>query len=225
MAYKDQYAGAWDILVQQPVKTILQHEMFVHVSVDQVLDVWDRQFLSAKLAKSPPKECEVFSANLRLTTQVTAAILHQSGSGGIYAEPRSDDGRSPNDTFQVIWLPHKSFSEATVAQQTTEGECHLVRNQNRYGLRVPSAVAEQVHKAHRPDQSFIPGTAILKFRMGPMPYGSTKQSVQNICQKLGWQCRPLAPQGQTPDRLGTYWIIQAATVRPTGSVISPMEMR
>ena len=214
MVYKDQYNGSWDTLMQQPAKTILQEECFDHVTAADVLDVWDRQFMSQKLTKCKPAECETFSANFRLASKVTQPILSQSGAKGIYIEPRSDDGRTPCTSYQVIWLPQKSFAEATVAQQTTVGECHLVRNQNRYGLRVPNATAEQVHAAHRPEQSFIPGASTLKFRMGPMPYGSTKQSVLNICQKLGWQCRPLGPQGQTPDRTGTYWIIQAAAVPP-----------
>ena len=188
MVCKDQYAGSWETMMQQPVKTILQEECFAHVTTPDVLDAWDRQWMTSKLTKCKNSECEVFSANLRLVTQVTEAILRHSGSKGIYIEPRSDDGRSPSSEFQVIWLPHKTFAEATVAQQTTVGECHLARNQNRYGLRVPNANAEQVHAAHRPEQSFIQGASAQKFRMGPMPYGSTKQSVLNIYQKLGWPC-------------------------------------
>ena len=215
MIYKDQYGDQWDAMIHQPVKTILQGEFFAHIKADDVLDVWDRQWMSAKLTKAPLATCEVFSVNLRLVTGVTKRVLEQSGTAGIYSEPRSDDGRSPHPKYQVIWLPNRSFAEATLAQKTTEGECHLVRNQNRYGLRVPSEVAEQVHARHRPEQSFLPGANTIKFRMGPMPYGSTKQSVSNICQKLGWQCRPLGPQGQTPDRSGTYWLIQAAAPPPS----------
>ena len=215
MVYKDQFPGAWDMLVNQPVKLILQDDIFSHIKTEDILDVWDRQFMSAHLSKCPAKASEIFSANLRLVSKVTAPLLQASGTRGIYCEPRSDDGRVPDERYQVIWLPQKTYSETIVSQKTTDGECHLVRNQNRYGLRVPKDNAERVHAVHRPDQSFIPGTVTQKFRMGPMPYGTTKQSVLNICQKWGWQCRPLGPQGQTPDRMGTYWMIQAAAQPPS----------
>ena len=88
--------------------------------------------------------------------------------------------------------------------------CTLVRSGDRYGLRVENQLAEKVHQIHRPDLQFLQGTDLKRYKMGPMPYGSTKQSIVNICNKCGWVARPIGPQGQTIDRSGTMWAMQAA---------------
>ena len=50
-----------------------------------------------------------------------------------------------------------------------------------------------------------------KVQGGPLPYGSTKQSIVNAFAKWGWAARPLGPQGQSSDRAGTMWLVQANT--------------
>ena len=132
------------------------------------------------------------------------------GCNGTYVEPRSPDGRHPDDSFQVVWLPRKTFGEAQVCQKTSKTPTTLVRQADRYGLRVLNDEAEALHRIHRPDLVYIQGTELTKYRVGPMPFGSTKQSLVHVFSKWGWKARPLAPQGQAKDRSGVMWVVQAA---------------
>ena len=210
LIYKDQYPSDWNELLMKPVKTLFQQSPFDSFGAQDVLDVWDRQFLSDRLMKTPAKEASIFAVNIRVDKSKEASIVATSGNEGRYVEPRSHDGRMPSQFFQVVWLHKKSFREAVLARQTTNIPTTLVRSGNRYGLRVPHNRAEEVHNMHRPDLLYLPGAELKKFRVAPLPFGSTKQSLTNLFQKVGWKVRPIGPQGQTKDRQGTTWLVHAS---------------
>ena len=63
---------------------------------------------------------------------------------------------------------------------------------------------------HRPEVLFIQGTELNKFRVGPLPYGSTRQSIANVFRKWEWEARPIGPYAQSTDRAGMIWTVQAA---------------
>ena len=54
----------------------------------------NRQFLDLKLTKAKPALSELFMVSVRIQGNSHPLVM-QSGSNGIYAEPRSYDGRSP----------------------------------------------------------------------------------------------------------------------------------
>ena len=208
--YRDQFPDDWESFVTSPVKHLLALPSIVALDNNCILDVWDRQFLNLRLSKESPKDASVFMVNLRLHKDQAKVLLAANAQGGLYAEPRTTTGRQPSDAHQVIWLPKKNFAEAQVSNQMTQVPSSLVRSGNRYGLRVLTKDAEAVHLAHRPDVTYLDGTELRKYRIGPLPYGSTKQSIVNAFKKWGWTARPLGPQGQSQDKSGTMWLVQAA---------------
>ena len=208
--FQDQFPGSWQDIVAKPVKTMLACRPFDELEKGALLDVWDRQFLSDKMQKTKPENAHCFMVNLRVTTDAAKIIHANCGSGGMYSEPRSHDGRQTNAAFQVVWLLQKSYAQATVAQQTTKVPAALVRAGARYGLRVLPTDAEQVHSQHRPDLPFLQGDNLRKFRIGPLPYGTSKASISQICKQWQWNARPISPNGQSPDKAGVLWILQAS---------------
>ena len=214
LVFRDQFSGSWSELLQSPVKKILAAAPFDEIAPADVLEVWDRQYLTLRMRKDKPEHSEIFAFNVRLTDAVCSQILKQSGSNGLFFEPRSQDGREPHHGFQVVWMPRKTFSEARVAQTATPQHTTLVRNGDRYGLRVTPTDAEAVHSLHRPELQFLEGTDLKRYKMGPMPYGTSKQSIMTLCKKWGWSARPVGPQGQTLDRSGTMWAMQASSHPP-----------
>ena len=116
--YKDQFTGDWTSFTQKPVQSLLERPPFDQCDRSDVLDVWDRQFLSSKFTRSKPDDCQVFAANMRLTKDVGTSTMNTSGSEGLYVEPRTFDGRQPDPAYQVIWMLKKSFAEASLAQKT-----------------------------------------------------------------------------------------------------------
>ena len=210
MVYKDQYGDTWDSFVEKPVKTLLAQAPFDQIDPQSILDVWDRQYLNTKLGKTAVKDASLFAVSIRVDASVAEQIVNHSGKDGKYFEPRNSNGRQPSHLYQVIWLYQKTYGEAMLARQTTETATTLVRNGDRYGLRVLNEEAEKVHKSHRPDLQFLPGAELRKYRLAPIPYGSTKQSLSAIFKKWQWPARPVGPQGQTADRSGMVWLVQAS---------------
>jgi hypothetical protein len=181
------------------------------IQQSEVLDVWDRQFLAENLKKAEQSAASIFMVNIRVTTESLADVLQQSGVGGCYVEERSVDGRQPSSDSQVVWLPKKTYAEAVICQQANKAPCQLVRSGNRYGLRVANPDAEQTHMTHRPDVVYLNGNLLLKFKVGPLPFGSSKQSIASLFKKWGWQARPISPAGVTRDKSGLQWLVQSTT--------------
>ena len=211
LVFRDQHCNEWDEFVKGPVKMLMNMVPFRDLPPQAILDVWDRQFVNLRMQKESPIDSKVFVVNMRILKEHASDIMNTSGTSGVFVEPRTSNGRQPDDNYQVIWLPKKNFSEASVAKQVTKVNAVLVRYGDKYGLRVRNDHAEQVHAEHRPDLQYLDGTALKKYRVGPLPYGSTKQSIINAFAKWGWAARPVGPQGQSGDRSGTMWLVQSTS--------------
>lgn len=93
--------------------------------------------------------------------------------------------------YQVVWLPRKSFQGGELAKQVAKMQLELVCSRDKYGLWVHNSEAGQVHKEHRPDVVFLEGHEVKKYKVGPLPCGSAKQSIVNAFKKWGWIARPV----------------------------------
>ena len=151
-----------------------------------ILDVWDRQSLDAKLARTQIGQAEVFAFLVRVTEKFADHLMPSAAVDGIYFEPRTMDGRQPAPQFHVIWTPRKTLAEVRLARSQTEVKTTIVRMGPRLGLRVSREHAEQVHKQHRPDLMFLDGQELRPYKVGPFPYGSTKASLSKGFKHLGW---------------------------------------
>ena len=205
LVYRDQVTDDWDKFHAGPVRALREHTVFADVETQQIIDVWDRQFLDQQFKKSRSTQAFLFAVNLRLPQDVASRLMDLSATEGVYVEPRSDNGRSPCDKFAIVWMPKKSLSEVVLASQTASIKCWVVRNGLRYGLRVATADAAELHKIHRPDIDFIAGGDKNTFRLGPFPWGTTKQSLQKLFKEWNWQARVGQPSGQDSDNKGLFW--------------------
>ena len=209
--YKDQSTADWDEFIQKPVKHLLSLKPFSEVASGDILDVWDRQYMTMRLTRVPVQEAQLFMVNIRVEATALPTIMQANGQEGRYFEVRTSDGRHPDEEHKTIWLPGKTFAEAQLLQRTSTIAASLVRQGDRYGLRTDKSKAEELHKIHRPDLVYIPGEELRRYKVGPMPFGSTKQSLVHIFQKWNWSARPIGPHAQAGDRSGAMWNVQAAT--------------
>ena len=207
--YRDQTTCSWPDFVKGPFKAIMQQSPMADLATTDVLDVWDRQFVNTKLVKQSPENASIFLVNVRVTARAASEIMSHSGELGQYFEPRSEDGRHPDEQYQVIWMVQKQYAEAQLTHRA-HANTVLVRQGDRYGLRVAIAEAENLHGVLRPDLVFLPGSELKKFKVGPWPFGSTKQSLMHVFKKWDWTARPINPVGQAQDRSGVMWSVQAA---------------
>ena len=99
----------------------------------EVIDVWDRQYMTARMTKVSPDDAAMFSVNMRLSQTVVDQVFQANGVQGTYVEPRTADGRNPDEQYKVVWLPKKTFGEGQVSQKTSKVPTTLVRQADRYG--------------------------------------------------------------------------------------------
>lgn len=209
LLYRDECNTSWSDIIQRPVKFVLQQlNLEPSSNGNPVVDVWDRQFLDLKLTKAKPALSELFMVSVRIQGNSHPLVM-QSGSNGIYAEPRSYDGRSPDSSFRVIWLSKVDKATAITAMQSTQGETSLTRSGIRFGLRTISSNAEAIHTQHKANIPYLDTSSVLKYVAGPFPYGVTKDGLAKLFGEWGWKARPIQPRGRSGDGAGIQWEIQA----------------
>ena len=186
----------------------MELESFARMPSHSVIDVWDRQFLGKNFKKAKAVEAEIFLVTFRIEQTQAPNILNMSGNSGIFVEPRDDSGRQPSDQYRVIWLPKKTYSDMIVVKQTTNVPCWIVRSGDRYGLRVETTHVKAVHNSLRPEVDYLDGD-LKTYRLGPLPFGTTKSSLSKVFKQWGWSARPGQPLTQSRDHLGIFWSAQA----------------
>eukprot|EP00438_Fugacium_kawagutii_P021051 Skav222607 [mRNA] locus=scaffold5038:168782:173185:- [translate_table: standard] len=210
-AFKDELDQEWESFTQRPVKAILT-ELGLTGGTDgdtQVVDVWDRQWLTHKMGKSQPTNASLFAVNLRLTNVSLRQLLSKSGVSGLYAEPRDESGRQTHEDYRVVWLPNLSKGETMAALQTSPHWTSLIRHGNRYGLRTCAQHAESIHTLHKPKVPYLSSAQLRNFSVGPMPFNCTRTSLSKMFELWGWKARAIQPKGRAVDGTGVLWQVQA----------------
>eukprot|EP00435_Cladocopium_sp_Y103_P021712 s1192_g5.t1 len=228
--FRDQSPVAWDSVCQQPVRHLLDliggmkvckqegcncsdwHPAH-HSSEQPVLDVWQRDFVSLHFQKSRPADAAMFVVHMRLAKEAFLHCYRQSGSNGIFLEPRSQDGRSQDDQFQTVWLQKQNLSEAKALQAVISAQSSLIRVNQRYGLKVRLEDAPQVHAKVKPHEPYMSG-ACHTYRVGPMPWGTTKRAMQALLSQWSWNAKVLHSAGKSVDATGLMWSVSSPNAPP-----------
>lgn len=206
--FRDEISGKWGDIVEKPVRHILQQLGLD--SIGAVLDVWDRQFLDHKMAKSSAAKSDIFVASFRIAEVDWKPLMMSSGNQGLYIEPRSPDGRSPSGDYRVTWLPRTDKASAIANVQSSDVPVCLARSGLKYGLRSLTQDAEKVHNSHKSHLPFLDTTSVLKYVAGPFPFGATRSSLQKVFGTWQWNARPVQPKGRSADGTGISWEIHAS---------------
>ena len=151
----------------------------------------------------------MFSVLLRLPSAQAKALVADSGVKPIYCEPRSESGREPHADYKVVWTPKKSKQQIQILRSQMGGKSDLVRCGNRFAVRVLNADAEKAHQFLRPDVAFLDGQVVQSYKVGPLPYGTTRKSLETLCKEWGWKARPTQPAGQSRDQSGMFWQVHS----------------
>ena len=213
VVYRDEFEDDWSAFVQHPVKHVLKNcaelQSTTHSDLE-ILDVWDRQFVNMKLEKVKATESSIFIVTIRVKGIEHKALLTSTSVGGMYVEPRTDDGRKPSPDYRVVWLQKVNKATAISAVQSSRQWASIVRSGNRFGIRTTIDSAEAVHQQHKPNTPYIDSSSMVSYMVGPWPYGATRHGLQKVFDKWGWEARPLQPRGRSADSVGVLWEVQAA---------------
>ena len=213
VTFKDEWTLCpWSEFVQSPVKHLIKCTPMLQTP-EVILDCWDRQWMTLKMSKIKPADCEVFVASFRLAGTQFDDMLAGSGENGCYYEPRSIDGRQHAQDFKVVWLNKTDRLTAAAASQSTKAWTSLVRAGLRFGLRCRLIDAEQVHDQRKPNQPFLEGN-LLGFHVGPFPFGATRLTIGKAFKTWNWPAKPSQPKGRSADGQGVIWEVYATQMPP-----------
>ena len=215
--YRDEIDKGWETVIAKPVRFLVSTVPALQLRPDgtsPIMDVWDRQYLNNKLEKTRPTDATMFMTCIRLETADITETLKASGNHGVYAEPRSHDGRTPSSEYRVIWLNKQDKQNVLLASQSTKQWTCIVRSGDRFGLRTHSQDAKQVHEIHKPQTPFLASDQVMIFQVGPLPHGATRTTINKLFTSWNWQARPCQPKSRTPDGKGIVWECHAVSKPP-----------
>ena len=224
--YRDELLLQWHEFVDRPVKEVIALLPPLNVCLAQtcscdkwhkgsstldspLLDVWGRSFKADSLKQCSSVDATVFAAYFRVADVSGEALLRISGHGGIYVEPRCDDTRQPDSSYQVIWLHKLKKEEVLIKCQSNPDVVGLARLGLRYGLRVSTDKAESVHKAIKPGEVFIGNVGRCTYHVGPFPFGTQRNAISKALAAMGWQIRPIQVVQSGFQCHGVHWAVQA----------------
>eukprot|EP00435_Cladocopium_sp_Y103_P057637 s101_g19.t3 len=215
--YKDETEKQWDHIITRPVKHLVNSVPILGLKADgtsPIIDLWDRQYLNDRMERVKPESSTTFLTTFRIESCDVDGALKSSGTDGIYAEPRSADGRSPSPEYRVVWLNKQSKQSVLLASQATSEWTCVVRAGHRFGLRCHRQNAQKVHEHHKPQTPFLESDQLLTFHAGPFPHGANRAALIKLFSSWSWQARPCQPKSRTPDGKGVVWECQAAQKPP-----------
>ena len=176
---------------------------------DPLMEVWNKHWMSLAFNSVGSSEAECFSVHVRLPSCLQLQLQHYSGVAGVFVEPRQVDGKTPSDSYHVIWLPKTTYQDLLHLKQSTPGIVGLARLGHKFGVRCLSADAQNLHALVRPGGSFLPAGKKLHFSIGPVPYGTLKSSIVAVLASIPWVARPLQPIATPKSIEGVLWKVQA----------------
>lgn len=229
MVYRDQITIDWETFCQQPIKHVIdiipklrkcdkQGCMCPHWhpgpndADGPILDLWQRDHVSMHFQRLRPADASIFVCCIRMLVEVFQVIFPLSGTNGVYFEPRSADGKGQDNRFQTI---KQSLTDAKATQALIGESSCLVRVNMRYGVKVEDGVASKVHQKVKPNEPYFAGGTKTAFKIGPMPWGTTKRSVQILFDQWNWAAKPVQPVGKAADGSGLMWQVFAKTEPPS----------
>ena len=187
-------------------------------TTDAIIDVWRRQFLRAGYKPEPVASAVMFTVCIRIPQCLLTRILSCSGEGGVYVEPRSMDSREVSHEYEVIWVPKADKATVSHLRQTNPASSGLARLGDRFGLRVMTSQAAELHKLLRPDAVYLATGVRQHFIVGPIPYGTDRRALCKALSHLPWAVKPLQPVTALDGQRGVMWAVVAVDDPPTNII-------
>ena len=237
MVYRDEVTEDWASVSAAPVKYIVQQLPLLHLCTQEdcgcnawhnqekvqtdraIVDLWRRQFLRAGFKPDTPSDAIMFTACVRIPVCLVDRLLACSGVGGVYTEPRTQDAKTVDPAYVIVWLPKLDRAELAHQRQLNPSAIGLARVGDRRGLRTLASSAPALHESLRPGSTYLPNGPRLNWLVGPVPFGTDRNGLTKALKSLPWEVKVLQPT-QTLAGKGTLWAVQSISEPP--ATIIPM---
>ena len=237
--YRDSICGSWAEFAKSPIKYILAqvdplnicttpgcvddgtckrwHRPTSSSLVEPIADIWRRQWLTSEYKPCSVDDASLFLVNVRFAATQELMVLRGSGHAGVFIEPRSIDSKSPNLSYQVLWLPKTTPAEIERLNRCTAVSLGIARMSGKFGLRVLTSDAPEAGRILKPGSVYLAAGPRINFEVGPLPYGLDRIAVSKLCLAWNWQARPLHTQRSLSGPHGAVWLVQSC-VEPESNV-------
>ena len=223
----------WTDLVAKPIKTLVHcfgqfrlcrdescsgdchlfHPAIEESGVESgLLDVWGFAWHRLDGSKIGSDKAEVLSLYVRVPESNFNPLHLASGSHGVFFEPRLKNTPGPDPTYAVLWIPQQSLSDIQHRVKTNDKALAVCRLGTKYGIRCLAKHQEELHRSLNLKKPFVGCTVKQVYRIEPLPAGTQRQSIADICKSLGWTAKPLQP---CKGSQGCAWEIGAEQAPPT----------
>ena len=229
-AFKDELAEDWADFAKAPIRAAIQKVPklqlckasscdqcpFFHAPLEEectsvIHEVWARRFQAGNNAGVPVEKATQFQAFLRISKSAMEEVLSVN-SNGLYLEPRAEGHRGGDPNFSVIWIQENTRADALHKLRMTPGAVSLARFKQRYGLRVPTAQEEKVHRALKPDVDYVKLQIVQTWKIHPLPFGLQRGAIQKLLTAWSWKARALQPIRGSAS--GAAWEVGSADPPP-----------
>ena len=227
--YRDQIDRDWEAFVVHPLRHIFSKVPILEPCDDEtcggscekwhksqaccidhpILEMWGKQWMMLNFVGATPDKAEVFTVHIRVPLCIQQQLQSYSGIDGIFVEPKALDGRRPSESYQVIWMPKATIQDLTLLKQTQGLISGLARMGHKMGIRCVVANAAVLYSIVKPGSAFLPHGRKRFFLVGPVPFGTLKQSVSEALQTIGWVARVVSPVAAAHHVQGVMWKVQA----------------
>ena len=230
--FRDEINLPWDQIVRNPVKTLLQTQPTLtecttatckcgawhseDAGVGLFLGIFDRQWLGSDYKRSSPAQAKIFCVTARVPLSAMRHIQTITGQQGFYAEPRATDQRTPHPDFAVQWLPGRTLAETTALKTVHPEIVGVARVGTKYGVRTAATDMPTLYAKLCPGDLFVPENGRRTFEIYPLPWGSTKRSVQGLLNTWKWPARPMTTMGSTTE--GIIWMVATLVDPPSDNL-------
>ena len=225
-------ADAWSELVQKPIRQLVStfgklqlcrdvncpgncnnfHPSIEEEGVESgLLDVWGFSWHKTDGGKAQPASAEVLSVFIRVPESNFASLHFASGHAGVFFEPRQTDAPGPDPKFAVVWVPQHTLADISHKVKTHDLALAACRLGVKYGIRCYAKNQEELHKSLNLKKPFVSCAVKQVYRIEPLPAGTQRQSIADICKHIGWVAKPLQP---CKGSQGRAWDIGAETAPP-----------
>ena len=206
------YISDWPQVANNPLRYAWQQIEFLQKNL---LTTWTRKYWNNKKPSSPG-DARTWHCFGKLLQDNLDAVLRQSGTGGVFVNPRDEKG-GPYGDYRVVWAEGCDLEKALTISKSQHEVCGLVKGKNGIGYRVRTS--DYVASRSRLDPTWkkesLKYEVIIKDRyfMTPMPLNVDRLMVQRILDDMNWLAIPIKQVGPST------WIVGSSNGPPQDTLL------
>lgn len=201
----------WDQFLKQTQATLREH-LGEHGTHDKLTSLWGRS-LRKKGKPAALSDAESIQLHGAVVDTSLQPLLSQSGFSNIFITPKTPQGRVDDENWKVIWVSGDLPHVTSVACNSPSCQS-LIKGKSTLGLRFRKENYDEAWQQIHPGlpKPLTTGGQLV-FRLEPLPFGCTSDTVQTWAQHINWPLKAIKAVGPRG------WIVSSSQQPPPGVLL------